>query len=136
MEETPTTQSVRIGDEIRAYFDKKGFTQSQVAERLNASQSLISARLRGVRPFGKLAARRWHDEFGFNVEFLLTGEGSLINETPAVEVQTANAPTGEGFFARLCHDLMAQIVERDRRICCLEEELRNAKANNNGTLQG
>lgn len=49
---------------------------------------------------------------------------------PAAQPQAdAPAPASEGFFTKLCQDLMQQIMERDRRICCLEEEIRILKQN-------
>lgn len=126
----------RVGNEIRAYFNAQGITQQEVAERLGIAQTGISARLCGLRPFGKNAAARWSEVFGFSRQFLCTGEGSLIeskgdDEAKSVAIVDIDAKgKDETFLVRLCHELVDQIIERDRRICCLEEELKNEREKN------
>lgn len=143
-----------IGSSIRDYFASKGISQGEAGERLGISQAAVSARLRGIQPFGNNSARKWAEEFGFNREFLIYGTGELIGESPSIKQSiTSNSgiainqvgtnnfvsqpkdegtpvnmnESGEGFFTKLCHDLMNQILERDRKICCLEDEIENLK---------
>lgn len=78
--------NAQIGEAIRSYLESKGLTQCDVAEKLGITQGAVSAYYRG-KPFGKNAAPKWSDAFGFRVNWLLTGEGSMLNpdqqENPA-----------------------------------------------------
>lgn len=141
-----------VGDALRNYFDNAGISQQEIAERLNITQASVSARFCGLRGFGKNAAKKWADEFGFNKGFLVNGTGCLLEENDSQtihqnitgnsgvainqaggsgQIQVGCMPgktkAGEGFFAKLCQDLMQQIIERDERICCLEDEINNLK---------
>lgn len=79
--------SIQIGEQIRAYLESKGLQQQDVADRLGISQSAVSAYYRG-KPFGKNAAQKWSDAFGFRPNWLLTGEGSmLIDNQPKVSAE-------------------------------------------------
>lgn len=69
--------SKRITDEVRAYFSGQQMTMAQVAERLGVTPPAVTNQL-GGRPFSAKMAHRYADEFGFSVEYLLTGEGSLF----------------------------------------------------------
>lgn len=80
-----------IGSEIRLYLESKGLQQQEVAEQLGISQSAVSAYYRG-KPFGKSAAKKWGDAFGFRTTWLILGEGSMLKdseqEAPAQEQTT------------------------------------------------
>ena len=67
-----------VGRRLKEYFESEGINQSEIAERLNISQAGVSARFTGVRAFGKNAAARWSEEFGFRPGFLITGEGLMF----------------------------------------------------------
>lgn len=68
---------VKIAREIKDYLVEKGLTMTEVAARLGCSQQAVSNQLSG-RKIGENVARKWAEEFGFNVVYLMTGEGSLI----------------------------------------------------------
>lgn len=146
METIDEAMARKVAEALRDYFDKNAITQTMIAEKLGCSQAIVSARLTGSRPFGKNAAWKWSRAFGFSPSFLTSGVGYLIagEDSGIVEEGTgtpapAPAPVSGGdrrsasYFANLCRELMEQIVERDRRICCLEEELKKERENN-GTL--
>lgn len=135
----------KVGNDLRQYFEKKGMEQQDVADILGITQASVSARFCGIKPFGKNAAKKWSEAFGFRVWWLITGEGDMfedsttsspINQTitdnSGVAIQQAgngnhnsvNTTHDEGFFTKLCAELMQQIMERDRKICCLEERVR------------
>lgn len=69
--------NIQIGEQIRAYFENKSLQQQDIADRIGISQSAVSAYYRG-KPFGKNAAKKWSDAFGFRVNWLLTGEGDML----------------------------------------------------------
>lgn len=138
-----------IGAQLKEYFRQKGISQQEIADRLGIAQAGVSARFCGLRPFGRNAAKKWSDEFGINRQFLISGIGPVSGDQPCPQpvnqtisqntgvainqagsngqIQVGAIPTkakgGEGFFAKLCQDLMQQIIERDERICCLEDEI-------------
>lgn len=149
-----------VGDALREYFNSAGISQQEIADRLNITQASVSARFCGLRGFGKNAAKKWSDEFGFDKAFLVNGVGTLfpdgherrddartiqtisgnsgiaINQNGNVKNTSTNdgksATSDEGFFAQLCRELMQQIIERDNVICCLKDEINNLKTQNNG----
>ena len=91
--------NIQIGEAIRSYLESKGLTQCEVANRLGITQGAISAYYRG-KPFGKNAAKKWSDAFGFRENWLLTGEGSMLigqqkSETPTEVKPTSNNPLVE-----------------------------------------
>lgn len=69
--------NIRIGQEIRAYLESQGLVQSMVAEKLQMTQGAVSAYYRG-KPIGKNSAKKWAEVFGFRENWLLTGEGSML----------------------------------------------------------
>ena len=63
---------------IRLYMRSSGKSETVLAEELGVTQGAVNQILRNG--FGKATARKWADTFGFNVEFLTTGEGQLMRE--------------------------------------------------------
>lgn len=70
-------QSVEIGKKLKEHFDKLGYTQQYVADKLGVSQAAVSALLNG-KPFGKKLANKWAEMFGLKPNWLLTGEGEMF----------------------------------------------------------
>lgn len=110
--------NIQIGEAIRSYLESKGLTQCEVANRLGITQGAISAYYRG-KPFGKNAAKKWSDSFGFRENWLLTGEGSMLigqqkSEAPAEEQPTSNNS--------LLEYLQRKIAELEGKIDKLNEE--------------
>lgn len=72
-----------IGNTIKEYFAEIGISQADAAARLGVQQAAISNQLNG-RAFGKNSATRWNKAFGFRVNWLLTGEGTMFDpDSPA-----------------------------------------------------
>lgn len=67
-----------ITHELRNFMRNKGYTQESLAKQLGVSQARIQQLLSWKKPFGKKTANQWHDLFGFNVAWLLTGEGEMM----------------------------------------------------------
>ena len=70
---------VKVSREIKDYLVVKGITMTEVATRLGCSQQAVSNQLSG-RKIGENVARKWADAFGFDLVYLMTGEGSLLPE--------------------------------------------------------
>ncbi len=71
---------VLIGKKIKEYFSEAGMSQQEVAKVLNVQQAAVSNQLNG-RPFGKNSAAKWNKAFGFRINWLLTGEGAMFDDT-------------------------------------------------------
>ena len=74
-----------VSHAIEEYFERVGLTQVMAAHLLGVTPQAVSLQLR--QPFGKNVSAKWEKAFGFNREFLMTGEGELISSdkefTPA-----------------------------------------------------
>ena len=70
---------VLIGKKIKEYFSEAGMSQQEVAKVLNVQQAAVSNQLNG-RPFGKNSAAKWNKAFGFRINWLLTGEGAMLDD--------------------------------------------------------
>jgi predicted XRE-type DNA-binding protein len=70
---TPTNISIKL----KEYFLENGMKQSDIARVLDVTQAAVSGQLNG-RPFGINAAKKWSKTFGFSIDWLTTGEGSMF----------------------------------------------------------
>lgn len=116
--------NIQIGEAIRSYLESKGFTQCEVANRLGITQGAISAYYRG-KPFGKNAAKKWSDTFGFRENWLLTGEGSMLVDAepknPMEVKPTSNNPLVE-YLQRKVAELEGKIEQlNDEKADLLQE---------------
>lgn len=81
-----------IGNRLKEYFDNKGITQSEIAEKLGVSKAYVNALFTGKRAFGKKQAEAWVNLFGLSASWLLTGEGEMLaheNTTPQLLPKTS-----------------------------------------------
>lgn len=65
---------------------QRGYTQAKAAELMQIDPKAVANQISGKRAFGKKAARRFAQAFGYSEAFLLHGEGTLMgtpNEEPA-----------------------------------------------------
>lgn len=76
--ENDVNTAKEVGQKLRVYFEEKGMTQQQVAEKLGIKQQNVGVHYSGIRPFGKNAALKWQRTFGFNAQWLMTGEGKMM----------------------------------------------------------
>ena len=72
-------QQLEVGKLLKEYFEKQGLTQQYIASKLGVSQAAVSALLNG-KPFGKKLAYKWGKEFGLKPNWLLTGEGRMLDD--------------------------------------------------------
>lgn len=72
------TKVKEIGQKVKEYFAEVGLSQHDVANKLGVQQAAVSNQLNG-RPFGKNSAAKWNRAFGFRVNWLITGEGSMFD---------------------------------------------------------
>ena len=63
---------------LKDFFEKKGLSQLEIAAKLDVSPPYINAILNGKKPLGKKNAERLANLYGLSKSFLLTGEGSII----------------------------------------------------------
>lgn len=77
----------KIGAQLKAFFDKKGLTQQEIADILHIHQTNVSAMLLGKRNFGRNSALKWSEAFGLRVNWLITGDGPMF-ESEANVTQT------------------------------------------------
>lgn len=69
----------RQSDAIRDYFDKNGILQKDVCEALGIHTGTLSNILSGRYGISKNIAKKMAAVYGFDLAFLLSGEGSLIS---------------------------------------------------------
>lgn len=67
----------QIAATMRAYLSENKISMGEAAARLGVSQQAVSNQLSG-RKIGPNVARNWADVFGFRVEYLLTGDGPVM----------------------------------------------------------
>jgi len=66
---------------MKEYFLLNHIPQVEVARRLNVKRSAVCTLLSGRDNIGPRRAEMLYREFGFSRDFLLTGEGELIDPT-------------------------------------------------------
>lgn len=130
--------NIQIGEAIRSYLESRGLLQRDVAETLNITQGAVSAYYRG-KPFGKNAALKWSEAFGFRVNWLLTGEGEmLINDQP--EVPAEDQPTAGGslieYLERKIKELEKENADLLQENAVLKYENRMLASDKGGNVTG
>ena len=79
-----------VEEAIKRYLKAHGLTMQDMADRLGVSQQAISGAIR--RGIGVNTAKRWSEVFGFNVEFLTTGSGNLLEGSDTTKPQQTQEP--------------------------------------------
>ena len=109
--------NIQIGEAIRSYLESKGLTQRDVAEKLSITQGAVSAYYRG-KPFGKNAAPKWAEAFGFRENWLRTGEGDMLTAPKSNRpIEAKQTPDNA-----LVEYLQRKITELEGKIDKLNEE--------------
>ena len=75
---------------IKEYFNEIGLSTKEVADALDVTQSAVSNQLHG-RQFGVNTAKRWSRAFGFNVNWLTTGEGPMFDKRKPANILDADS---------------------------------------------
>lgn len=78
---------VAVGKSLKKYFKERKVTQQAIADVLGVSQGAVTALLNG-KPFGSKTAQNWSDHFGFNIAWLLTGEGAMLKHESPTELKS------------------------------------------------
>lgn len=68
---------------LKNFFAGQGMTQTDVAERLQVSRTIVTNYINGVKPFGRKAAMKWADEFKIDPMYLMTKGEQGIPPNPA-----------------------------------------------------
>jgi len=79
----------KFHEDLKKWFAGQGIKQTDIAERLNISPTIVNNYLNGQRMFGKNVAMKWSNEFGLNPLWLMSG-GTQGNITGALVTITAN----------------------------------------------
>lgn len=83
-------------DELRKYFDKHGIKQREICEATGSSHSTVSNILSGRFGISKDMAHTLAKVYGFDVIFLLSGEGELFPPHGIRIAPHHNTNTGDG----------------------------------------
>lgn len=97
-----------VGKALKKYFEQKGYSQQQIADILDVHQTNVSALFLGKRPFGKNVAKKWHNAFGFRINWLMTGEGPMFDTDIAESTNDTPTPPAPSEL-----DELIPIVPRD-----------------------
>lgn len=80
----------QIHNELRNFFDIRGLSQQDVADKMGTSKTYINALLNGKKRIGRTQALKMENLFGLSASWLLTGEGNVtVNDIP--EEQNASS---------------------------------------------
>lgn len=129
-----------VGNSLKSYFKAKRISQQRVAELLGCSQAQVNQYLNGKVNFGRQQAQKWQELFGINAAWLLTGEGSMLVDSPvhhntitidasgdAISTNGDNSPAlGRGASLSSGHEseiaeLRAQLKTKDDQIAALHK---------------
>ena len=66
-------------DAVKAFIEEHGLVQKDIAAKMGISPASLNNMLNGRDNIGKRRAQKLHDMFGFDVVYLLTGEGTLFS---------------------------------------------------------
>ena len=80
-------------------------------KKIGTTKSSVNKYFLGYNKFGKVQAEKWHELFGISKSFLLTGEGSIVDEEPAKQI--------EGLLQTIS-DLNSVITEKNKTIANLK----------------
>lgn len=114
----------RQADALRLFFDAHGIKQRDVAERLGLHEGTVSSILSGRYGISKETAAKMAQVFGFNIMFLMTGEGEL--ESNGEQLRFRKAPPSSDSEAlraenaELRQQLEMKTKENDRLLGIIE----------------
>ncbi|MBR6280831.1 MAG: helix-turn-helix transcriptional regulator [Bacteroidales bacterium] len=116
-------------DELKKYFDQAGILQRELAQQLGMHEGTVSSLLSGRYGISKKVARKLSELYGFDLDFLLSGDGALL-PIGGVHVHQSQRVSGNGTGI--------QTVSRDQALAAeivqLREQLEQAKEEKNRLL--
>lgn len=85
-----------FNEELKKWFAGRGLKQTDIAERLKVSPTIVNNYLNGARTFGKNVALKWSREFGLNPLWLMSGgtqgEIAVVPEAHTPDPDIINIP--------------------------------------------
>ena len=107
---------------MKRYFALNGIKNRDIAEAMGVTPSNVSNMLAGRDSLGRGRAQQLHDVFGFNVHFLLTGEGDLLAPDPPAATHIEASQNGGS------HNRQTVTVGQPDDVITLRAQLEAAKA--------
>lgn len=102
---------------VKSYFEEHGLVQKDIAERMGISPASLNNMLKGRDNIGKRRAQKLHELFGFDIVYLLTGQGTLFGSGVNQRIE---APNNSGSIQQT--NETSDVAALKTRIKSLEEE--------------
>lgn len=112
-----------ITENLKKRMKELGYTQERLAAELGVTQAHINNLLNGRKAFGKKTAHEWHNRFGFNEAWLLTGTGEML-----ANAQTGNNNVGNNSNVSDSYNTSADALETILRLTKMLEDERAENA--------
>jgi transcriptional regulator with XRE-family HTH domain len=109
-------------NKLREFFNNRGLSQAEIARRLGITKGAVNQYFTGKSLFGKKQAERWSQEFGISKTFLLTREGSIVDDM--TEKSEKNITT----LTDTIHLLTETLQEKERIIAMLKERIKELES--------
>ncbi len=119
-----------VTDELKAYFSEKGIKQVEIADKLGVKKSFVSELLAGKRTLGHETAVKLNKVYGFDLNWLLTGEGEMLKgqteapeagQTDAVRIAQLRAEMDE--LKKQLDDERRNLLEQNKKLTDIIERL-------------
>lgn len=137
------SQEQFVAEEIKHYFKLSGITMANAATWMGITEKALRLRLTGKRPLSGKTIEELSRTFGFNKEFLSTGNGPIIgtSDGPVIDLpeETPARPrdvvTGYGPGQDISHELHEPGADGDGLAQALQIAARLAKENDRLRVQ-
>ena len=103
----------KIDEKIREYITKNGISITEMAKKAKVSPAYMSQIVNGKKLLGKRQAKNFHELFGFNEDFLLTGNGSLFASIETSEEGRNKPANGEFPLPKELNNLNGEVEIKD-----------------------
>lgn len=113
-------------DSIRAYIAEHGIKQRHLAEICDVTPGTMSSILSGRYPISREVALRLVEKFGFDMHYLMTGEGSLF-PVPGTHVRRLDQTNNSGNIVNGSGHISADTAQA-LEIAQLREQLAQERA--------
>lgn len=122
-----------VTDELKAYFSEHNIKQVDIAEKLGVQKSFVSELLAGKRTLGHETAVKLSKAYGFDINWLLTGEGSMLKTRLYESDEQEKVLTSEWYKGLL--DEYNNVKEENKQLREENETLKNKEAELLGMLK-